>query len=215
MPVQEDQSKDPSLHRLLQSYCKHDLFLVHRIDRPVSGAVLFAKSNEALQALVKQNESGEFRKTYLAIVPCVDMEPEGEFEDRLVHDTRHHKARVADADAPAGKTARLHYKILESLDRYRLLEIRTESGRFHQIRMQLSSRQMPIFGDVKYGARRGQPDRSIGLHAWKIRWRHHRQNSFMEFEAPVPSGGLWSKFTVLQNFSTLRTEEHDQPGEEG
>lgn len=213
VPVQEDQSGDASLHRLLQAYCKQDLYLIHRIDRPVSGAVLFAKTTEAQQSLVKQIESGDFKKTYLAIVPKSEIANEGSMEDHLVHDTRYHKSRIAEKDAIAGKKAVLDYKIIESLDRYQLMEIKTRSGRFHQIRSQLAARGIPIFGDVKYGARRGNPDRSIGLHAWKIEWLHHSQKTKMTFQANVPKDGLWSKFATLQEIVKTGFKDHNESSE--
>ena len=121
----------------------------------------FAKTTEAQQSLVKQIESGDFKKLTLPLSLNLRLcLKEPKLWKIFVHDTRHHKSRIVEKDAHAGKKAVLDYKIIESLDRYQLMEINTRSGRFHQIRSQLAARGIPIFGDVKYGARRGNPDRS-------------------------------------------------------
>ncbi|MEP7197023.1 MAG: RluA family pseudouridine synthase [Saprospiraceae bacterium] len=196
IPVQEDKTGDSSLLKMMQAYCKHDLFLSHRIDRPVSGAVLFAKNIEAQKQIAEQQLNKKFKKTYLALVPKIEIEESGTWSDLLFHDTKFNKSRILeDAMHSEAKKAVLHYKILQTLDKYRLLELTTETGRFHQIRSQLASRGMPIKGDVKYGARRGNKDRSIGLHAWKIEWYHHSLNKNLSFEIPVPDQDIWKHFS--------------------
>ncbi len=195
IPTQEDKTGDPSLWRLLQAYCKHDLFLIHRIDRPVSGLVLFAKNKEAQAALSAQLTEKLFQKKYLAIVPIVDLPMEGSWEDQLIHDTKFNKSRLSDSTEKANK-ALLHYKVLMTLDHYRILEIQTETGRFHQIRAQLSSRNMPIKGDVKYGARRANKDRSIGLHAWQLVWQHHKTHQLIKWSVDPPDIDVWKTFNL-------------------
>ncbi|MEO6189761.1 MAG: RluA family pseudouridine synthase [Saprospiraceae bacterium] len=198
MPVQEDKTGDSNLLRMMQAYCKHDLFLCNRIDRPVSGAVLLAKNKESQQHLSKWSYGKDFKKTYLAIVPIVEIPEMGTWTDFLFHDTKFNKSRIEkSALHKDAKKATLHYRIVQTLDQYRLLEITTETGRFHQIRSQLASRNMPIKGDVKYGARRGNKDRSIGLHAWKISWIHHSLNKKMEFEIKLPDQDIWKHFELF------------------
>lgn len=198
VPVQDDQTGDKSLHRMMQAYCKRDLFLIHRIDRPVSGAVIFAKNKEAQAAISDEDFNKHFSKTYLAIVPISDIPEQDIWTDFLIHDKKSFKSRIDKSQKhKEAKKAILHYKILQSLDNFSLLEIRTETGRFHQIRAQLAARNLPIKGDVKYGARRGNKDRSIGLHAWKLEWMHHTLHKKMSFVVPTPESDIWNKFNVL------------------
>ncbi|NOT37013.1 MAG: RNA pseudouridine synthase [Saprospiraceae bacterium] len=196
IPVQDDQTGDKSLIRLMQAYCKHDLYLIHRIDRPVSGAVLFAKNKEAQAFLSNENEKKNFLKTYLALVPKTEIEEKGTWIDYLVHDKKKFKSSVvSDSTMKDAKKAILHYSIIRKLDNYNILEITTETGRFHQIRAQLSFRNIPIKGDVKYGARRGNKDRSIGLHAWKIEWMHHTLHKKMMFTIDPPESFIQMRIT--------------------
>ncbi|MCC6816519.1 MAG: RNA pseudouridine synthase [Saprospiraceae bacterium] len=197
LPVQEDKTGDASLLRLMQAYCKHNLYLIHRIDRPVSGAVLFAKNKET-QALMNEDLSKSlFSKTYLAIVPIIDLDETGSFRDALIHDKKKMMAKVDETGThKESRKAILHYKIIQTLDHFRLLEIKTETGRFHQIRAQLAFHKMPIRGDVKYNARRGNRDRSIGLHAWKIEWFHQSLKKKMEYVAPLPENDIWPLFQI-------------------
>ena len=174
VPAQEDKTKDPSLLRLLQAYCKRDLFLVHRIDRPVSGLIVLVKNSKDQIIIQNQIQSQQFEKTYLAIVPKIDIPDQGILE------------------------ATLSYVIKKDLDQYRLLEIKTQTGRFHQIRAQLAHENMPIKGDVKYGARRSNKDRTIGLHAWKISFYHPSSNRAVNFVADLPENDIWPHFQLTE-----------------
>lgn len=198
IPVQDDQTGDKSLLRMMQAYCKHDLYLIHRIDRPVSGAVIIAKNKETQAYLSSVAGKKNFSKTYLAIVPHSDLEDIGTMTDFLVHDKKKFKSRIVENEkVKDAKQAILHYKVLHKLDHYKVLEITTETGRFHQIRAQLSHRNIPIKGDVKYGSRRSNKDRSLGLHAWKIEWKHHTLHKQMNFEIPLPENDVWNIVKAL------------------
>ena len=128
LPAQEDKTKDPSLLRLLQAYCKRDLYLVHRIDRPVSGLVVLVKNSKDQIILQNQIQNHLFEKTYLAIVPKTDIPHYGMLEHFLIHDTKHNKGRISTVvDQEQAKKAILGYTIKQDLDQYRLLEIKVVS----------------------------------------------------------------------------------------
>lgn len=192
IPVQEDKTGDASLLRMLQAYSNRDLFLCNRIDRPVSGLVLLAKTPQDQTSINAQMENGLLHKTYLALVQKKEISSNGQFRDYMIHDTQNNKARIVEsAEILGAKLAMMDYKCLVSLDKYLLLEITTETGRYHQIRCQLGHHGLFIKGDVKYGARRSNKDRSIGLHAWKLRFHHPTLNKELSFEAPLPDHDLW------------------------
>ncbi len=189
VPAQPDRTGDPDVARLTGI---PGLTAVHRLDRPVAGVMLLASTATALAALNRAFAEGLVRKTYLAIV-------EGRVEGDLdlvhahVHDARAHKARLVAADAPGGSVVRLRARVLGRGDRYSLLEVRPEGGRFHQIRAQLAAAGHPIKGDVKYGARRGEPDRSIALFALRAELPHPVSGEALVIEAPMPTTGLWPR----------------------
>lgn len=197
IPVQPDKTGDKSLLSLGEIYGKSKLHLLHRIDRPASGIVLFAKTNRALQSLNQQFQDRSLQKTYLAVVK---NKPPKE-QDSLVHYlkklSKSKKSIAVDASDKNAKKAMLSYKILKSSDNYHLLEIQLETGRFHQIRAQLSAIGCPIKGDVKYGARRSNTDRSIHLHAWKIKFSHPTSHESVEIVAPLPDDPLWNAFDKM------------------
>lgn len=189
MPVQEDPTGDASLHRIVQAYCKKDLFLVHRIDRPVSGIVVFARNKDAVADISAQQADKRFQKQYLVVVEKKSLDPHGSLRNKLVHSTKTKKAYVQEEGD--GKASELHYEILHELDRYLVLKVELSTGRFHQIRAQLAHAGLPVKGDVKYGARRGNKDRSIGLHAWKLNFFHPSTHVPLTLEAPLPENDLW------------------------
>lgn len=195
MPVQDDLSKDPSLHKLLQAYCKRDLHLCNRIDRPVSGIVLFAKSKEDAALLNEQNAYNSMDKEYLALVEKKVIDPNGKLENRLQKSSKHKKSYVSSDET--GDLARLEYRVLNEMDHYLLIQVAIKSGRFHQIRSQLAHAGIPIKGDVKYGARRSNKDRSIGLHAWKINFTHPTTHLDVAFTAPIPLNDIWPVVQTL------------------
>lgn len=203
MPVQEDQTGSTSLlERLATQLGDRTLGLVHRLDRPVSGAVLFSRDRDALRELNAQFRDREVEKSYWAIVegvPAKDGMQEWQvLEHRIVHDGRAKRSRVAEDGATEDSTpSLLRYKVLAQGERLALLEVRPEGGAFHQIRAQLAAAGTPIRGDVKYGARRGEKDRSIALHARSLAFVHPIGGKPVEVIAPAPSTSVWRAMLAL------------------
>ena len=192
--VQGDKTGDTPLSEIIKSYIKEkynkpgNVFcgVVHRIDRPVGGVVIFAKTSKALERLNKMLREGEIHKTYWALVEGSPNEPEGELRDFLISDGRLNKTFIADEKNPDAKEAVLEYKTVAKGERYTLLEINLLTGRKHQIRAQLSATGHPIKGDLKYGAKRSNPDGSISLLAKSISFTHPVSKQPINVEAPVP-----------------------------
>jgi 23S rRNA pseudouridine1911/1915/1917 synthase len=191
IPVQSDLTGDISLQALAESYTKSKLHLVHRLDRPASGVVLFAKTPRALAALNEQFQQRQVVKTYLALTGAAPEPPGGELIHYLVKRGAGKAAGISETEVPNSKKAVLQYKLLGSTDRYHLLQIDLQTGRHHQIRAQLASMGCPIKGDVKYGFRRANADRSIHLHAWKIQFSHPVSLEKITLEAPLPDDPAW------------------------
>lgn len=195
MSVQEDQSGDASLHRIAMAYCKHDLYLVHRLDRPVSGIVLFAKTKKAAAHLSAQWKAGEVKKRYLAVVSKANAADAG----RLIHFIGEEKGRnrvaVASQSFKDSKMAELDFEKVAESDRYQLLDVELKTGRRHQIRAQLAAEGMPVKGDVKYGFKRGNKDRSIQLHAWQLTFSHPVSGELITLKADPPEDVVWEAFS--------------------
>lgn len=191
IPVQSDLTGDISLQALAESYTKSKLHLVHRIDRPASGVVLFAKTPRALAALNEQFQQRKVVKTYLALTGEAPELPEGELVHYLLKRGAGKAAGISETELPHSKKAVLSYRLLGSTDRYHLLQVDLHTGRHHQIRAQLASIGCPIKGDVKYGFRRANSDRSIHLHAWKIKFYHPVSQEEIILEAPLPDDPTW------------------------
>jgi|GEM_PF-14716 len=198
--VQGDRTKDKSLLEEIAEFIgvrddKHGkafLGLVHRIDRPTSGLVIFAKTSKALLRLTEMLKKREIKKTYWAIVPK-EMIP---MEQKLVHhlrkNTEKNKSTAFDEPKENTKEARLSYKVIKTLDRYYHLEVDLETGRHHQIRSQLSKIGIPIKGDIKYGYPRPNPDAGISLHARKLEFIHPVTKEQMLITAPTnPKDKMW------------------------
>ena len=192
--VQGDKTGDESLLESIKNFIKKReakpgnvfLGLVHRIDRPTSGLVIYAKTSKALSRLPQMVKNREIKKTYWAIVPK-EMIPQTQ---RLVHylkkNEKNNKAIVFTKPTEGAKEAILTYTVLKMLDHYQLLEIDLETGRHHQIRAQLSKIGVPIKGDLKYGAARSNPDGGISLHARKLQFIHPVSKEEISIVAPVP-----------------------------
>lgn len=163
IPSQDDLTGDQSVHKLVSSYLDLDLHLINRLDRPVSGLLLMAENSIVFNRLQSLWHSPEFMKIYIAIVEGKLLKEEGELID-YIGKSSNNKA-IAESK---GKKATLKYKVLCNLNNYSILEIQLGSGRFHQIRFQLANLGHPIKGDVKYGARRKNKDRTIHLHCYRI-----------------------------------------------
>ncbi len=201
--VQSDPQGSEALEGWLKEYIRRRdakpgavfLGVVHRIDRPVSGAVLFAKSSKALTRLNGMIREGRIGKSYWAIVERTPEPEEGELRHYIVRDAAANRSRACDAPRAGAKEARLRYATLARSDRYTLLGIELLTGRHHQIRAQLARVGCPIRGDLKYGARRSNPDGGISLHSRAIRFDHPVRHEPVEVVAPVPAGdALWRYF---------------------
>jgi len=200
--VQGDKTGDTTLPDVIKSYLKEkynkpgNVFcgVVHRLDRPTSGAVIFARTSKALERLNKQFREKETDKMYWAIV---DKKPEPT-SGKLIHFLRknenQNKSYVTNETSIGSKQAILNYAFLRSSDKFHLLEIQLETGRHHQIRVQLSTINCHIKGDLKYGAKRSNEDGSICLHARKISFNHPTTKELIEVTAPVPPDALWQFF---------------------
>jgi 23S rRNA pseudouridine1911/1915/1917 synthase len=174
------------------------LGLIHRLDRPASVICLLAKTKGALAALNKQMQARSVEKTYWAVVPKGDLPTEGHLVHYLRRNGRTKKAEVAKKEKNGFKKAELTYRIIDTIDRYQLLEIQLLTGRFHQIRAQLAAIGFPIKGDVKYGAKRPNADRSIHLHARSIAFTHPTSKERVHLVAPPPEEVIWEAFSIVQ-----------------
>jgi 23S rRNA pseudouridine1911/1915/1917 synthase len=168
--------------------------LIHRLDRPVSGAILFARTSKALERMNKQFANTHPKKVYWAIVENAPKEKEKQLIGHLERNEKQNKSYIFDKPKTTTKEARLKYKQIAQSDKYTLLEVELETGRHHQIRAQLSGIGCVIKGDLKYGAKRSNSDGSIGLHARFIQFEHPTSKELIEVTAPVPNDALWKWF---------------------
>lgn len=197
--VQGDKTGDEPLSEVVKSYIKDKydkpgnvyLGVVHRLDRPTTGIVMFSKTSKALPRLNKIFADKEAKKIYWALVK--QMPPKT--EDTLIHwlkkNPKNNKSTAYIKEVQDSKRAVLHYKILKNLDNYYLLEVELETGRHHQIRSQLSSIGCPIKGDLKYGFDRSNPDAGISLHARGLSFIHPVSDELIHVEAPLPNDPIW------------------------
>ena len=203
--VQGDKTGDTPLSETVKQYLKEkykkpgNVFLgvVHRLDRPVSGIVLFARTSKALPRLNEMFKNSEVKKTYWAIVKNCPKETEGELVHYLVRNEKQNKSYAYDKEVKDSKKAILDYKLIGHSQNYYLLEVHLHTGRHHQIRCQLAIMGCPIKGDLKYGSPRSNPDGSICLHSRKVSFVHPVSKELIELEAPVPEGNLWNGFEML------------------
>lgn len=200
--VQGDKTGDTPLSEMLKTWLKEkyqkpgNVFVgvTHRLDRPVSGTVLFAKTSKALSRLNEMFRLGKIKKTYWAIVKNRPPEEEGELVHWLVRNEKQNKSYAYTTEKPNTKKAILHYKLIAASDNYNLLEIDLKTGRHHQIRAQLAKMGCPIKGDLKYGFDRSNKDGGISLHARKIEFIHPVSKQSVRIIAPVPEDNLWNAF---------------------
>lgn len=197
--VQGDKSGDEPLSEIVKRWLKEkyqkpgNVFLgvVHRLDRPVSGLVIFAKTSKALTRLNNMFRNGEVHKTYWAIVERCPFESEATLTDWLVRNEKQNKSYAFNHQVPTSKKSILHYKVINQSERYTLLEINLMTGRHHQIRCQLSNMDCPIKGDLKYGASRSNPDEGISLLSHRVEFIHPVSKQTISIESPLPNDKLW------------------------
>ena len=220
--VQGDKTGDRPLSDIVKDYIKEKyqkpgavfMGVVHRLDRPVSGLVVFARTSKALTRLNKMFAEGEVHKTYWAIVSKTEEgrskkeevrrkteEGRGEMDDSshtlehwLVRNVKQNKSYAYDHEVPNSKKAILKYRVVGHSDRYTLLEVNLLTGRHHQIRCQLAAMGCPIKGDLKYGAKRSNPDGSISLLSHRVEFIHPVSKERIVVESPLPNDPLWQTF---------------------
>lgn len=209
--VQGDKTGDVPLSQIVKDYLKQKynkageayLGVVHRLDRPTTGVVLFAKTSKALPRLNKLfAEKQAVEKTYWALVEKKQIPKQGTLTHWLVRDTQKNKSKAYPKEVPNSKKAILQYVVLQELNAYLLLEIKLLTGRHHQIRSQLQALGCAIKGDVKYGAKRTNPDGGISLHARELGLVHPVSKVPLSLQAPVPENdSLWqlAEYQLLQN----------------
>lgn len=197
--VQGDKTGDVPLSEDVKCYLKEkyqkpgNVFLgvVHRLDRPVAGLVVFAKTSKALTRLNKMFRDGEVHKTYWAITKNLPPQSEGTLTDWLVRNEKQNKSYAYDHEVPHSKKAILKYRLIGQSDHYCLLEVNLMTGRHHQIRCQLAQMGCPIKGDLKYGAQRSNPDGSICLLAHHVEFVHPVSKQLISLDSPLPEDKLW------------------------
>ena len=210
--VQGDKTGDETLPDKIKTFLKEkydkpgNVFcgVVHRLDRPTSGAVVFAKTSKALSRLNEQFRGKETNKIYWAVVENKPQKNTGHLENYLRKNEKQNKSYVVQNEGKEVKKALLDYRLLISSDKYHLLEVSLETGRHHQIRTQLSHIGCFIKGDLKYGAKRSNPDGSIHLHARILSFIHPTSKEEITIVAPVPEDSLWKWFE--QNVNSLKSK---------
>ena len=212
--VQGDKTGDVPLSDTVKAYIKEryqkpgEVFLgvVHRLDRPVSGLVVFARTSKALTRLNKMFAEGQVHKTYWAIVEMrneshstfnIQHSTFSEITHWLVRNEKQNKSYAYDHEVPHSKKAILRYRPIAQSDRYTLLEVNLLTGRHHQIRCQLAALGMPIKGDLKYGAKRSNPDSSISLLSHRVEFIHPVSKEKIVLESPLPEDNLWQTLKKL------------------
>ena len=198
--VQGDKTGDKPLSDVVKEYIKEkynkpgEVFLgvVHRLDRPTSGIIIFARTTKALERLNKMLRERTISKTYWAVVKNTPLKEKDSLIHFLKKNPKNNKSTVFTKETDASKKAILHYSVIKKLDNYSLLEIDLETGRHHQIRAQLAYIGSPIKGDLKYGASRSNKDGSIHLHARKISFTHPVSKENISILAPIPNEVIWN-----------------------
>ena len=197
--VQGDKTGDTPLAETVKEYIKEkyhkpgNVFLgvVHRLDRPVAGLVVFARTSKALSRLNEMFRKGEVHKTYWTITQNVPAEETGTLTNWMTRNEKQNKSYAYDREVPGAKKAVLKYRVIGHSDRYHLLEITLLTGRHHQIRCQLAHIDCPIKGDLKYGARRSNPDGSISLLSHRVQFTHPVSGKEIDIVSPLPDDKLW------------------------
>ena len=200
--VQGDKTGDVSLCDTMKQYIKEKyakpgnvfIGLPHRLDRPVSGIVVFAKTSKALERLNRMFSEGAVKKIYWALTKGIPTPAEADIDSWILRNEKMNKSFSYPKEVKGAKHALLHYRLVAASQNYNLIEVELKTGRHHQIRCQLSSIGCPIKGDLKYGAQRSNPDGSISLHARYIEFVHPVSKEQIAITAPLPDDRLWQSF---------------------
>ena len=203
--VQGDKTGDTPLSDLAKAYVKEkyqkpgEVFMgvIHRIDRPVSGLVLMARTSKALERMNEQFKNREIEKKYLAVVRNRPPANAGNLVHWLIKNPETNVTKAYEKEVPNSMRSELNYKLIGELDGFYLLEVNPITGRPHQIRVQLASMNCPIVGDNKYGYPRGNKDKSICLHAHQVKFMHPVKKEEMQLFAALPQDNFWQKFLPL------------------
>jgi 23S rRNA pseudouridine1911/1915/1917 synthase len=203
--VQGDKTGDTPLSDLAKAYVKEkyqkpgEVFMgvIHRIDRPVSGLVLMARTSKALERMNEQFKNREIEKNYLAIVRNRPPANVGNLVHWLIKNPETNVTKAYEKEVPNSMRSELNYKLIGELDGFYLLDVNPITGRPHQIRVQLASMNCPIVGDNKYGYPRGNKDKSICLHAHQVKFMHPVKKEEMQLFAALPQDNFWQKFLPL------------------
>lgn len=208
IPVQEDSTGDQDLltilkHDLKKRYQKPGnvfLALVHRLDRPVGGVMVFAKTSKAASRLADQLRQQKFTRRYLAVVRGVPRKKVARLEHYLVKDQRKNMVSVVSSEHKKAKKAILEYECLDQADDVSLLAIRLYTGRSHQIRVQLAAIGHPLYGDQKYGQKVNRPGQQIALWAHSLQFKHPTKDDMLTIEAPPPKDYPWNIWPILSEW---------------
>lgn len=203
--VQGDRTEDPTLIEMAKDYIKEKynkpgnvfLGLVHRLDRPVSGLVMLARTSKALTRMTEQFRRKKIRKNYWVITDKMLPDMEGYLVNWLIKDRQKNRVSAYQKEKSGSVKAELEYRILSNMNSLYLTEVALITGRFHQIRAQLSAAGCPIVGDLKYGYKLPNPDKSICLHARNLIFRHPVKEEEINLVAPLPSNPYWDTFKHL------------------
>lgn len=217
--VQGDKTGDTPLCDIVAQYLKEkyakpgNVFcgVAHRLDRPVGGLVVFAKTSKALTRLNEMFRTGKIHKTYWAISRNRPPQESGELVHYITTTERNNKSYASVRPSANAKEARLRYKLLASTERYHLIEVELLTGRKHQIRVQLSAIGCPIKGDLKYGDKRSNPDGSISLIARHVEFEHPVSHKPISVTAPVPDDNLWTALSEAASTNSKSESETQDP----
>lgn len=203
--VQVDDTGDEPLDEKVKRYiaAKYNkpngafLGVVHRLDRPVSGVIMFAKTSKALERMNELFKTRQMRKTYYAVVRNRPEPPYGNLVHWLIKNPKKNVTTPYNKEVPGSMRSELHYRLTGELNGYYLIQVNPITGRPHQIRVQLSTLGCPIVGDNKYGYPRGSLHKSISLHARRLQFIHPVKKEPVDIIAPLPKDGFWEKFASL------------------
>ncbi len=201
---QGDKTGDISLDTEIKKYIAQKynkpgeafLGVVHRLDRPVSGVIIYARTSKALTRLNEMFRTGQVKKTYLAIVQEIPPADEATITHYLKKNEKQNKTFVYDIEVKGSKEASLTYKLAGRVDRYYMIEIQLHTGRHHQIRAQLAKIGCPVKGDLKYGYPRSNPDGGISLISRRVEFIHPVKKEKLVITAPFPETDIWGKFSM-------------------